>query len=149
MAASAHILVVDDDADLRESLAEVLADEGYDVSCARDGEEALRALAGSPPSAILLDLAMPVMDGWTFRDRQRGDPRISSIPTVVISAGYADGRGVEGLGADAFLAKPFEVALLTETLRRLCPPGGAPEPASAPAATPLPAARGAIARSRR
>jgi CheY-like chemotaxis protein len=117
---AAHILVVDDDPDLRRSLAEVLEEEGFEVSCARNGEEALRALQGSPPSAILLDLTMPVMDGWTFRERQRNDERLAHIPTVVISASFSDARSVSALEADAFLSKPFEVSRLTETLQRLC-----------------------------
>jgi CheY-like chemotaxis protein len=132
----AHILVVDDDPDLRKSLAEVLLEEGYEVSCARDGEEALRALDGEAPSAILLDLTMPIMDGWTFRRRQQADPRLAHIPTVVITASFSDARRAESLGADAFLPKPFEVASLTETLQRLCgSPAGAvaPRPAAAAA----------------
>jgi CheY-like chemotaxis protein len=131
----AHILVVDDDADLRSSLAEVLHDEGYDVSCAHDGEEALRALGGAAPDAILLDLTMPVMDGWTFRERQRSDPRLARIPTVVISASFTDADSVAGLAAAAFLPKPFDVERLTETLQRVCgAPPGAPD--RAPAASP-------------
>lgn len=115
----ARILVVDDDSDLRRSLAELLEEEGYEVSCAKDGEEALRALSGAAPDAILLDLTMPVMDGWTFRDVQRGDSRLAAIPTVVISAAYSDPRAVQSLGAEAFLAKPFELSRLTETLQRV------------------------------
>lgn len=133
----AHILVVDDDPDLRKSLAEVLQDVGYEVSCARNGEEALRALDGEVPSAILLDLTMPIMDGWTFRERQQGDPRIAQIPTVVITASFSDARRAESLHADAFLPKPFEVSSLTETLQRLCgSPAGAPAPRPAAAAAP-------------
>jgi CheY-like chemotaxis protein len=129
---AARILVVDDDPDLRRSLVEVLEEKGYEVSCANNGEEALHALAGAAPNAILLDLTMPVMDGWTFRRLQRSDPRLARIPTVVISAAYSDPRAVEGLGADAFLAKPFEVSRLTATLKALC--GAAtPAPESRPA----------------
>jgi CheY-like chemotaxis protein len=143
-----HILVVDDDPDLRRSLVEVLQEEGYQVSCANNGEEALRALEGDAPSAILLDLTMPVMDGWDFRRHQRGDPRLARIPTVVISAAYSDARSVAGLEADAFLPKPFEVSALTETLQRLC---GAPSPAPAHAGRRprSPASRAAGSRSRR
>lgn len=133
------------------SLAEVLEDEGYAVSCAGNGEEALRALDGDAPSAIVLDLTMPVMDGWAFRERQREDPRLAGIPTVVISAAYADGRAPEALGADAFLAKPFDVSRLTETLQRLCGPtagGPAPRPGLA-APRPAGAARATGPRSRR
>jgi CheY-like chemotaxis protein len=117
---SAPILLVEDDADLRTSLAEVLADEGYEVWCANNGEEALATLRErSAPGAILLDLTMPVMDGWTFRARQRDDPRIAGIPTVVISASYSDLRAVDALGADAFLAKPFDVTSLISALERV------------------------------
>ena len=120
---NARILVVDDDVDLRRSLAEVLSELGYSVSCARNGEEALRQLqAGGVPSAILLDLAMPVMDGWTFRERMRRDPRLAGIPTVVISASLSP--DVKSCEADAFLAKPFDLERLVETLGRLAPPHG-------------------------
>lgn len=142
-----HILVIDDDPDLRRALTEVLEDEGFEVSCAQNGEEALQALEGAPPSAILLDLTMPVMDGWTFRERQRSDAKLAGIPTVVISAAYSDSRQVSTLEPDAFLAKPFELAVLTETLQRVC---AAPQP-PAPGATPRAArdGRGAGVRPRR
>lgn len=118
----ARILVVEDDTDLRRSLAEVLEDEGCEVSCARDGEDALRQLEGSEaPGAILLDLSMPGMDGWTFRSRQRSDPRLSRIPTVVISASFAgDTSGVAALAPDAFLPKPFDLGNLIDVLERVC-----------------------------
>lgn len=149
----AHILVVDDDPDLRMSIAEVLEEEGYEVSCARNGEEALHALDGDAPSAIILDLTMPVMDGWAFRERQRCDPRLAGIPTVVITASFSDARAAESLGADAFLAKPFDAMRLTETLQRVCGPaadGLRPAAAVAPTGpSPAPAARAAGPRSRR
>jgi CheY-like chemotaxis protein len=138
----AHILVVDDDPDLRRSLVEVLQDQGYSVSSATNGEEALEALRGAPPNAILLDLTMPVMDGWTFRRRQQDDPRLAGIPTVLISASYSDARSVASLGAEAFLAKPFEVSNLTETLRQVC---GAAAPLPRATATPPAPAAGARA----
>jgi CheY-like chemotaxis protein len=124
VATHSRILVVDDDTELRRSLAEVLTEAGYDVSCARNGEEALRALADErEPNAILLDLAMPVMDGWTFRSLQRSDPRLAHIPTVIITASLsADPAQVERLAPDAFLAKPFSLERLIETLRRLAAP---------------------------
>jgi CheY-like chemotaxis protein len=118
----ARILVVEDDSDLRRSLAEVLEDEGCEVSCAKDGADALKQLDGLAPHAILLDLTMPVMDGWTFRSRQRSDPRLAGIPTVVISAAYpGDMRAVAAeLAPDAYLAKPFELGELIAALKRLC-----------------------------
>lgn len=128
--------MVDDDPDLRRTLAEVLEDEGFSVSCARDGLDALHALEGNPPSVILLDLTMPVMDGWAFRERQRRDVRLAHIPTVVISASFSDPRAVAVLEPDAFLSKPFDVSCLTRTIQRLCErPASAPPP-RAPAAPP-------------
>ncbi len=118
----ARILLVEDDADVRATLAELLEEEGYEVVCATNGAEALAELdAPAAPSAILLDLAMPVMDGWTFRSRQRSDPRLAAIPTVVISANLSSDAGAMGrLGADAVLPKPFDLGRLVETLQRLC-----------------------------
>lgn len=120
--ATARILVVEDDVAIRQTLAEVLADEGFEVACAANGAEALAHLTRSAaPSLILLDLTMPVMDGWTFRSAQREDPRLARIPTVVVSANHAaDRSAVDGLGADAFLAKPFDLDSLMETIHRLC-----------------------------
>ncbi len=121
MAFPARILVVEDDSDLRQSLAELLEGEGCEVACAKDGQDALRQLDGPAPQAILLDLMMPGMDGWTFRSRQRADPRLARIPTVVISAAYAgDAREVAALAPDAFLPKPFDLGSLIDALKRVC-----------------------------
>jgi CheY-like chemotaxis protein len=119
--ASARILLVEDDPALRTALAEILREHGYEVACASDGRDALAQLDGAAPSVILLDLAMPVMDGWTFRAVQRSDPRFADIPTVVLSASLtADPRSLAALEPDAALAKPFEIERLIETVQRLC-----------------------------
>ncbi len=120
-----RILLVDDDAALRSALAEVLEERGYEVACAGDGREALEALGRRPaPSVILLDLAMPVMDGWAFRAAQRRDPRLAAIPTIVLSASLgADGASVDRLAPAAALSKPFELNRLLEALRRVCAVG--------------------------
>ncbi len=123
MAFPARILVVEDDSDLRSSLAEALEDEGCEVACATDGQDALRQLEGrdATPAAILLDLTMPVMDGWTFRSHQRSDPRLAAIPTVVISAAYGrDPRNVAELAPAAFLSRPFDLGRLIDALKRIC-----------------------------
>ncbi len=87
MSGARKILVVDDDADVRSSLQEVLEDEGFSVTVAGDGQEALRRLEGGlTPDVILLDLMMPVMDGIQFRTKQLARPRLCSIPVVVLSA---------------------------------------------------------------
>jgi CheY-like chemotaxis protein len=81
------VLVVDDDADLRRTLCEVLADEGFDPVGVADGAAALAYLERSPsPAAILLDLMMPNMDGWSFREEQLRDPRLAKIPVIVMTA---------------------------------------------------------------
>jgi len=82
------ILVVDDDRDIRDSLVEVLGEHGYPVIGAGNGVEALEILRTSapPPSLILLDLMMPVMDGREFRERQLENPALADIPVIVISA---------------------------------------------------------------
>src|SRR5204863_7477007 len=82
------ILVVDDDADIREVLREVLTESGRHVLTAANGLEALQILrAGSSPCMVLLDLMMPVMDGYNFLVHQQNDPALAQIPIAVISAG--------------------------------------------------------------
>lgn len=82
------ILIVEDDRDIRDVLAEILAEEGYQVLAAEDGAEGLRRLAEGPtPDLILLDLMMPRMDGYQFREEQRKNPEWSPIPLVLLTAG--------------------------------------------------------------
>ncbi|HET9552004.1 MAG TPA: response regulator [Anaeromyxobacteraceae bacterium] len=121
MVEQAHILLVEDDFAIRETVAEVLAGEGFQVTCAANGAEALARLeAMKQPGLILLDLMMPVMDGWQFRTAQRRDPRFASIPVVVLSAGAGMESELGGLAPDAFLPKPFELDRLLRTVGRLC-----------------------------
>jgi CheY-like chemotaxis protein len=81
------ILVIDDDADIRESLAEVLSDEGYPVRCFASAAEALEHLKREGhASLIILDLMMPGMTGWTFREQQKRDARLAEIPVIAMSA---------------------------------------------------------------
>jgi CheY-like chemotaxis protein len=114
----ARILLVEDDFAIRETIAELLAEEGYRVTSAANGAEALAMLDESDaPGLILLDLMMPVMNGWEFRRALRDDPRLARIPVVVISAS----RGAEpraSVDADAFLAKPFDATHLLDTVSR-------------------------------
>jgi CheY-like chemotaxis protein len=121
MVEQAHILLVEDDFAIRETVAEVLAGEGFQVTCAANGAEALERLgeAAEQPGLILLDLMMPVMDGWQFRTAQRLDPRWASIPVVVLSAGAGMEGEIGGLAPDAFLPKPFELDRLLKTIGRL------------------------------
>src|SRR5512145_2334928 len=121
VASSARILLVEDDPGLRAALAEALREIGYEVACAGDGRDALAQLGARPtPAVILLDLAMPVMDGWSFRAAQRKDPRLAAIPTVVLSASLTDPRALDELEPAAALSKPFDLERLIETVQRLC-----------------------------
>ncbi len=123
---TSRILLVEDDEALREALAEVLADEGYRVDCAANGREALDQLNRSPavsPDLILLDLVMPVMDGWAFREAQRENGRLAHIPTVVLSASFPpDSPRMRSLGAEAVLSKPVSIDRLVRALQRVLPP---------------------------
>ena len=114
-----RVLVVDDEDTIRDTLVEILAANGYVAVGATDGEDALRKLRapGEHWSLILLDLTMPVMDGATFRDEQRRDPALASIPVVVISAYRDVASKAADLQVAAFLSKPLNVPALLALLR--------------------------------
>lgn len=115
------VFIVDDDADIRESVAEALEDEGYNVKMAANGKEALDLLAVEPsPCLILLDLMMPVMDGQQFRLAQQSDPAWAAIPVVLVSAGNQGKETAREMGAADFLRKPFKMKELFEKVERLC-----------------------------
>ena len=102
------VLIVEDDPGVRESIAAILREEGYDVEEAASGVAALDRLAhGRRPSLILLDLMMPEMDGIDFRRRQLADPAWRAIPIVIISARPDVERQAAQLHADGFLQKPM------------------------------------------
>jgi CheY-like chemotaxis protein len=112
------VLVVDDDTDIREAVAEVLAGEGYLVLGAGDGAEALTKCRAFHPSVVLLDLMMPGMNGWEFRAEQKRDPELAGIPVVVLSA--LEPR--VSIEAEGFIRKPFEVDELIAHVRRHAAP---------------------------
>jgi CheY-like chemotaxis protein len=113
------ILIVDDDPDIRDSLKEVLEDEGYTVNSVSNGREALDYLRKTPehPCVILLDLMMPVMDGWQFRREQKQDPTIAGIPLIVITA---TGKRPVLVDADELVMKPLDLSRLFEAIERYC-----------------------------
>ncbi len=115
------ILVVEDDADIRSGVAEVLRQEGYEVATAAHGREALDWLCGNSPSVILLDLMMPIMDGWEFRSEQLRDPRLARIPVVLLSGAGDVRQHATSLGADGFLVKPLDIDELFTAAQRYCP----------------------------
>src|SRR6266699_7346771 len=113
------ILVVEDHQNIRDGMIQALSHEGFIGIPAANGKEALDYLtAGGQASVIVLDLKMPVMNGWTFRQRQKDDPRLAGIPTVVLS-----GLDTRPLGADipaAILQKPVDFKTLLVLLEALC-----------------------------
>jgi CheY-like chemotaxis protein len=112
------VLVVDDDSGVRELLTRSLSFEGFDVMEAANGQDALAQLrTGRRPGVIVLDLRMPVMDGWAFRVAQRADPRIARIPVVILSG--ADAHRFQEIEAVAALEKPVSLSQLADCLHRI------------------------------
>ena len=113
------ILIVEDDPDIRSTLEQILLFEGYLIHLAGNGQEALDALARIPePGAILLDLMMPIMNGWEFLEVARAREEIARIPVVILSAsrGAVDRYSVFGS-----LTKPVDLDALLATLRKAIP----------------------------
>lgn len=120
MTAPSRILVVDDNAALRENVAECLEIEGFQVAVAEDGHRALAALKeGPPPRVVLVDLMMPGMDGRQFVSALRADPELREV-RVVLTTGMAGAR-TRNTGADAVLPKPFGVRELLQVIRDVAP----------------------------
>lgn len=110
------VLVVDDDTPIRTTIAEILGDEGYAVREAANGAAALAVLRteSDTPGLILLDLRMPVMDGFDFRARQLEDPALASIPVVVLSADSDVFAKAATLKTKAVLRKPIDLQALID-----------------------------------
>jgi len=115
------VLVIEDDSDVRNALAELLSTEGYDVSLTADGGEALEKLrSGLRPSVILLDLMMPKVDGWDFRRAQLDDPLLAPIPVILLTAsGFRPDSMRSERGRLEMLPKPVQAHVLLDTLERL------------------------------
>ncbi len=105
--ARTRVLVVDDDAALREGLVALLARKGYQVFSATQGEEGLERLHEFHPQVVLLDLVMPIMDGLSFLTERNRHPSLAKIPVVAMTA-TGDGGGALERNADALVSKPFE-----------------------------------------
>jgi two-component system, chemotaxis family, chemotaxis protein CheY len=114
------VLLVDDDRDIRDTIEQILEEDGYRVATAVDGEDALQRLDAEPqlPRLILLDLMMPVMDGREFLARFTKEPRWAQIPVVIISSGRNAEREAASLSVAGYLAKPIELDLLLSCVRR-------------------------------
>ena len=116
-----HILIVEDSPDLQLLLAQLLSGEGYKISRAFNGQQALEFLKTTQelPSLILLDIMMPVMDGFEFRAAQKLDPRIAAIPFVVMTADYNAKLQAKQMGAVDVIQKPIlDIESLIETASR-------------------------------
>lgn len=115
------VFIVEDDADTREMLGRFLELEGFAVEMAANGEQALQQLSqGVQANVILLDLMMPVMDGWQFRQEQVRRAELASIPVIVVSA--AGRERIARIDADSYLSKPVDLEELLERVTRYCRP---------------------------
>jgi signal transduction histidine kinase len=112
-----RILLVEDDVELREALSDALTAEGHAVRAVGDGRQALEMMKAEPPDVVVLDLMMPVMDGWQFRIEQRRDPDIAETPVVAISASQSPTAAA--IDADLFLHKPLDVRSLSSAIEEV------------------------------
>src|SRR3989442_14556791 len=125
-----RVLVVDDEPTIRELVGEALREAGYWVETAAHGAEALQLMHGAqPPQAIVLDLMMPRLDGTGFVERMRLNPRLASVPIVLVTAAYGAAQAAERMGAHVCITKPFELDHLVQAVDLLV---GEPEPRAGP-----------------
>ena len=115
----ARILVVEDDEILRDTLSEVIGDEGHEVRTAPNGQAALSVLAEWPADLIVLDVMMPVMDAFEFRRRQLQDGLVTDARVLILSAMRELDAAAERIGADAWLPKPFRLLEVLDAVDRL------------------------------
>ena len=117
----ARLLLIEDEQKVRTLLEFVLSREGWLVDIAGTGIEGIRRLERSLPDLIMLDIAMPEMDGWAVLARRAAEPAWSEIPVVAMSADHREAETALELGATAFLPKPFTLDELRDTLREFVP----------------------------
>ena len=119
------VLIVDDNEDIRTTIRDVLEDQGFTVACAANGREAPELLISgqSKPALILLDLTMPEMDGWTFRQEQQKVPRLAQIPVVLFSGHHDAARAAQSLNAVALMTKPLRLEGLVTLVEQLADRG--------------------------
>jgi two-component system cell cycle response regulator DivK len=121
---SRHILVVEDEEDSRKILRDLLSRAAYEMTEAENGEQALAAVAKQRPDLILMDIQMPILDGYEATRRIKSDPTFRDIPIIVVTS-YALSGGDEAkaraAGCDVFVAKPFSPRQLLARIRKLLP----------------------------
>ena len=117
------ILIVEDDEDILSDLNELLTGEGYNVLCAENGQIAFNLLHSLKvlPSVVLLDIMMPVMDGWQFRILQTQEPKFARIPIVVMTADGQAPQKAAKMNAPGYVQKPIDVEKLLATIIRVAP----------------------------
>ena len=119
--AGERVLVVDDDAVIRQLICVNLELEGFEVHTAEDGQDALEKIRDVDPAVVTLDIMMPRLDGWETAARLRSDPETAHIKVILLSARAqeADRKRGHGLGVDGYLTKPFDPDELVAEVRRL------------------------------
>lgn len=121
MKGECQILLIDDEADMRIALAELLEDEGYTVGQAKDGKNGLQFLQNNlKPKLILLDYMMPEMGGAEFCEKLRDNPQWSSIPVALVSAATLSKDKLESMNVAAFIEKPIEIEKFLSIIERYC-----------------------------
>jgi CheY-like chemotaxis protein len=121
---SAYVLVVDDDPAIRGLLADALRSEGYSVDLAAHGREALEAMRARRPATVVLDLMMPVMDGFSFMEACHQEQLCDNVPIVVISAVQEALQRIDEVPVHASIAKPFDLDDLLRTIGQFVRPTG-------------------------
>jgi CheY-like chemotaxis protein len=117
-AGAPRVLVVDDDAAIRELLRDILGAEGYEVDEAINGKEAVERARSNPPAAVLMDLMMPVVSGVEATTTLKNDPKTARIPILAMSAGRNINTMAGIVPADGFVAKPFDLGALITAIER-------------------------------
>jgi len=116
-----RVLIVEDDADMGQSLVEVLEEGGFHAAVVHNGLQALERLhAGMRPDLILLDMMMPVMNGWEFRREQRAVAEFARVPVIVLTADGDPRRKAASINAQGCLCKPVSLDELLDEVERVC-----------------------------
>jgi len=115
----ACVLIVEDDQDVREFMNVLLSNSGYETMCATDGRQALEKMRERRPCVVILDLQMPVMDGWQFREQQLQDAALSGVPVVCVTAYFDPYEVTERLGAPCLL-KPADLSEVLHEIQKAC-----------------------------
>jgi CheY-like chemotaxis protein len=116
------VAIIEDDLGIRDSIAGVLEDEGYRVVAADHGRDALDRLERETeaPCVILLDLMMPVMDGWAFREAQKRHPVLAPVPVIIMTADTKAKDKADELGARVHMGKPLDLDALLQAIQQYC-----------------------------